>query len=271
MVSNVFLPVFRELYFGHYGMQEIYVHFFAGILLFLTSIFSILLIRRTLKHTAFRLPGLLFGNFFVGLIGFGEVVEHFFREPFIVGFLHYLHLISGLGAMVFYYYGIKEFAQILAYGESDFFSEEIQIGVTATTLTIPFIFSAVASTPVASVIEMIFILILFIPFIILSYFLIKELLNIRKSMLVLYPLAMGVMLIILNFAILIGRIGDVADMPWLYIIAHSFQDILLAGFAAVLLLFSFAFVHAEHINALYVEPEKMPKKPRSPRPRREIY
>jgi len=88
----------------------------------------------------------------------------------------------------------------------------------------------------------------------------------------LYPLAIAVMLAMVNLDILFGRIADMKNIASLYIITHAFQDILLSGLTATTMLFTFAIIHAKHINALHAEPiEKPPEMAKEEKPKREIY
>lgn len=264
--------IVEEQFYGHYGMPEIYVHYMAGLLLFIACIAAVVVIRSTLRNTGFHVPGLILGILSTGLIGFGEVFEHFYKDSFVVGFFHYLHLISGLTALLFFYYGIKEFAQQCSYGKAEFISSEVQIGVTSGVLTIPLILSSVITTPVASTVELGFIILILFPTLLFSFLIIKEALNMRKSMIMLYPLAIAVMLVMGNLDILFGRIADIKSYAFLYIITHAFQDILLSGLTGTIMLFAFAIIHAKHINALHAEPlEKPPELKKEEKPKREIY
>jgi len=263
--------IVEEQFFGHYGMPEIYVHYMAGLLLFFVSIAAVVVIKRTLKDTGFHIPGLMLGIITTGFIGLGEVFEHFYKDPFIVGFFHYLHLISGLAALLFFYYGIKEFAQQCSYGKAEFISSEVQIGVTAGVLTIPFLLSSVITTPVASAVELGFIIIILLPILLFSFLIVKEALNMRKAMIVLYPLAAAMQVAIINFVILFGRIADIKNIAWLYIVTHAFQDVLLSGLTAIVMFFTFGIIHAKHINALHAEPMEKPPELTQEKQKREIY
>jgi hypothetical protein len=122
--------VLAAQFFGNYGMVEIYVNILAGMFLLASSLAAIAMtisygmglkseVRLIgssigpggIKMAERGLPGwqyISMGVLYVGLIGFGELMEHLFKSPITIYFYDYLTMLSPPVALYFFYLGIKK-------------------------------------------------------------------------------------------------------------------------------------------------------------------
>ncbi|MFV2041361.1 MAG: hypothetical protein ACC644_05145, partial [Candidatus Hydrothermarchaeales archaeon] len=151
---------------GHYGMSEIYVHFYSGFFLFFASIAAVAIVYSTLKKSRYSWPVLLGGMGYVGLIGLGEVLEHIpFLDPYIQSMAHYLHLISAPIAVFTLYLGMKETVILCKEGpiKAKLHGAEIGMGIFAAASMAVIIMGYVADTPWNERIEGPVLLMVFLP------------------------------------------------------------------------------------------------------------
>jgi hypothetical protein len=131
---------------AHHGMMEIYAHLAASGILFVVSILSVVFLLITFQRTKTVWPGIIYGFFYTGLIGFGEFADHLFQDPFMSTSLHYLHLSAAPFAMAFYYLGIEEYYYRCSHPDEELhtISNEVAIGAFAGILTLVFIMGGLA-------------------------------------------------------------------------------------------------------------------------------
>lgn len=225
-----------DQYQGHYGLQEIYVHYYAGIFLFTASMLCIIFIYRNSweSRSGHSIPA---GIFLTGLIGFGEVAEHFTTTPFGHDFYHYLHLVSGSLAVFFLFIGLKGHI-----GNKNKLSFSLVLGMMTIGLLVSAGAASQSNMPWDMEIEIPFLILTALPaFAISIIILFIEYKKIFKnpSLFVLLISLIGASATILTLDIIIGRIFDITGMASGYTITHAIQDVLHATTGAFILAFAF--------------------------------
>lgn len=229
------LKILIDQYQGHYGLQEIYVHYYAGVFLFITSILCLIFTysspwKNKLDHS---LPA---GIFFTGLIGLGEVAEHFTTTPFGHDFYHYLHLVSGSLAVFFLFTGVKKHIE-----NNNKLSFSVVLGMITIVLLVSAGAASQSNTPWDMEIEIPFLILTALPaFAISIIILFIEYKKIFKnpSPFVLLLSLIGASATILTLDIIIGRIFDIIGVATGYTITHALQDVLHTTTGAFILTFA---------------------------------
>ncbi len=223
----------------HYGMNEIYVHYYSGTFNFIISIASAFIIVTAENRAGIK--GWMYiasGIFLNGLVGLGEVIEHFFK-PFWHDFFHYTHIYAGLFGLFLLYLGTKSVINTIIGREV---TEKISIILsTIIVLLLLALMTSIKTTqnwdprfevPVISS--------LLIPTILLTMLLVYDAVKIfQESGFVMITLsAFAVFTMFLNLVIILGRISDIVGNAYLYILTHGIQDILHVSSATTALIFS---------------------------------
>jgi len=225
-----------DQYQGHYGLQEIYVHYYAGVFLFIASILCVIFIYRNFwgNRTNHSIPA---GIFFTGLIGFGEVAEHFTTTPFGHDFYHYLHLTSGSLAVFFLFIGLKGHI-----GNKNKLSFPLVLGMITIGLLISAGAASQSNMPWDMEIEIPFLILTALPAFAISIIIVfieyKKFFKTPSSFVLLLSL-IGASATILTLDIIIGRIFDITGMASGYTITHALQDVLHATTGTFILAFAF--------------------------------
>ncbi len=222
-----------DQYQGHYGLQEIYVHYYAGIFLFIASIVYLITFRK--NKSGYSMPA---GIFLTGLIGLGEVAEHLTTTPFGHDFYHYLHLVSGSLAVFFLFTGLKEHIE-----NKIKLSLSLILGMIALGILVSIGAASRSNTPWDMEIEIPFLIFTALPAFIISIIILfieyKKIFKKPSSFVLLLSL-IGAGVTILTLDIIIGRIFDIAGLASGYIITHALQDVLHAITGAFILTFGFS-------------------------------
>ncbi len=211
----------------HHGMNEIYVHYYSGIMNFLLSSFSAWIIVTATRDSGVRGWNCIsFGVLFNGFVGFGEVTEHFF-EPIWHDFFHYFHISAGLLGILLLYLGTRSIVFSVS-GLKNVESRWILFTFIIALLVLSLVTSMKTTSDWDPSYEIPVVSILFIPTLILTVALIYDSARIFQesgfTMISLSLFAVSAML--LNFVIILGRIADIQENMYLYIVAHGFQDLL---------------------------------------------
>ncbi len=224
---------------GHYGMNEIYVHYYAGTFNFFISTASALIIISAKNRVGVRgWTYIASGIFFNGLVGIGEVVEHLFN-PFWHDFFHYIHIYAGLFGLVLLYLGTRSVV-------GSMFGKEVRErrSTVLSALLALFLLSMLTSVKTTQkwdpAFEVPVISVLFLPTFFLAVFLVYDAARIfQESGFVMVTLsAFAVFAMLLNFVIILGRISDVIGNAYAYILTHGIQDILHIASATTAFIFS---------------------------------
>jgi hypothetical protein len=262
---------------GHHNIFEIYAHLLGSVFLFLSSLLAIAIVYITLRHSVYSWPSILGGLLYIGLIGLGEGLEHLpFLDPFTQSMAHYLHLFSAPIAVFTLYLGMKETVSIFKGGANTakIHSTEIGLGIFAATLMAVIIMASLAQTPWNEKIEGPFLLIILIPTLVFVALVLVESRHFAESTEMLYLPILSVAVSLLTLDIWIGRFADVRGSASLYIIAHSFQDVLLAATGGIVLLFALNVWYSHRIGRLFVmgvsSREKSQEK-KTPQPKRKKF
>ncbi len=223
----------------HYGMNEIYVHFYAGIYNFSISSASALVI--VLAENGVGIRGWRYiasGIFMNGVVGMGEVAEHFFN-PFWHDFFHYTHIYAGLFGLFLLYLGTRtvigsitgenpqEMTSVIAISAAGLFVLSMLTSIKTTQKWDP-----VYEVPVISAI--------FLPTFFLAVLLVYDAIKIfQESGFVMVTLsAFAVFSMLLNLVIILGRISDITGNAYAYVVTHGIQDILHSASATTAFIFS---------------------------------
>jgi hypothetical protein len=260
---------------AHHGMMEIYAHLAASGILFVVSILSVVFLLITFQRTKTVWPGIIYGFFYTGLIGFGEFADHLFQDPFMSTSLHYLQLSAAPFAMAFYYLGIEEYYYRCSHPDEELhtISNEVAIGAFAGILTLVFIMGGLAGTPWDNRLEGPFLILIILPLLFLTGLFIKITRKLKKSMLAFYFPLMGITLSALIIIIWLGRVGDVNKNAALYIVSHSLQNVFHVATATVMILFVLAIREGLRENILHMcsVTEKSKLKKRKQKTRRRAF
>lgn len=231
-------------YQGHYGLQEIYVHYFASGFLFVASIICLIFIFKKLRaeKSYHPIPAAIF---LTGLIGFGELAEHFATTPFGHDFYHYLHLVSGSLAVFFLFIGLKKHIE----------NKNNPLLLVPGMIVIGFLVSVGAASrsdiPWDMKIEVPFLLFTAIPAFAISIIILcvayKKIFTKPSSFVLLLSL-IGASTTILTLDIIAGRIFDIIGLASGYIITHAFQDVFHATTGTFILAFAFSASGLSKIN-----------------------
>lgn len=225
-------------YIGHHGMHELYPHLYAATVLFIVSIASIIVLYEKFKGSKYTWNPVMVGVFFTGLIGWGEGFEHLFNV-FGHEFFHYTHMIGGLLAIYFLYIGTKEYSMQFREGGKPI--SEIKIfGIIITSFIIILALASQSKTEWDVVIEQPFIYLTAVPTLILAGLTLKEAYEQRKihMMLMGYLSMLAISVTLLELFILFGRIADIINNAYLYIVMHAFQDFMLSATSMLIISFT---------------------------------
>jgi hypothetical protein len=255
---------------GHFNMLEIYTHLYAAFFLFIASLIAIVIIFFTLRKSMYQWPAIMAGLFYTGLIGLGEGAEHFpFLDPFIQSMGHYLHLFSAPIAIYTLYIALKDTEAMCRLGPDKAKTHSISKGflVFAAIMVGVVIMAFISKTPWNNRIEGPFLLAIMIPTIYLVGLVIWESRHFAVCCEMLFMPMLSIIVALLTLDILIGRLADVQRIANLYIVTHSFQDILLSLSAGLALIFALNCWYSHRINRLFVlgvsSKKERPKRQRS--------
>jgi hypothetical protein len=237
MVSFDEQKMLVDQYGGHYGLQEIYVHYYASGFLFVASVICLFFIFKSYRAGKLNhfIPAAIF---LTGLIGFGELAEHFTTTSFGHDFYHYLHLVSGSSAVFFLFIGLKKHIE-----KKNNTSLLLVLGMIVTGLFVSI--GAASQSDIAwdVKIEIPFLFFTALPAFIISIIIIcVEYKNIftKPSSFVLYLSLIGASATILTLDIIAGRILDIIGLASGYVITHSLQDVFHVTTGAFILAFAFS-------------------------------
>lgn len=225
-------------FIAHKGLQEIYLHIYAGFFLFVISVVSVTNLYDYFKDSKYTWRPIMAGILCTGLIGLGEGAEHLFatygHEVF-----HYTHMIGSPIAMYFFYTGAKEYSMQFKEGGKPIGIKRILI-LMFSVFIISVTLASFASENWDPVIERPFILVIAIPLVILSLLTIKiayEQIEMQK-MLMHYLSLLAISVMLLNIVMLLGREFDISGNAYMYVVTHSFKDVLLIVNATFIFVFT---------------------------------
>lgn len=256
---------------GHYNISEIYTHLYASFFLFFASLLAIAIIYHALNKSVYSWPAIMGGLLYVGLIGLGEGLEHLpFLDPYIRSMAHYLHLISAPIAVFTLYLGMQETVAICKHETFNpkIHSNEIGMGIFAVASMAVATLAYLAQMPWNERIEGPVLLLIFLPTVFFVALVLSESRHFAESTEMLYLPIISIAVSFLALDIWIGRYANIKGLASLYLLTHSFQDILLAVTGGAVLLFSFNIWYSHRIGRLFVlgvssKVEKTEKKPSS--------
>ena len=230
---------------GNYGMLEVYVELLAGGFLFFASLAAILMslsygrVMRDRVHLigdsigpggvklAERgVPGWQYistGIFFTGLIGVGEVMEHFFEAPVAIIFYNYLTIMSPPAALYFFYIGIKKHL-----------SKELEGAVMVRFLLVGIIFYIIvgglslATEYYSAEIKKFYLYFIVLPILIFSAVVFKTAFQAYEKYLLFMPTVSAMVLSTTFLALftLASELSIVLGYPTIYILSQAIKDIL---------------------------------------------
>ncbi|MCS4542467.1 MAG: hypothetical protein HY929_09200 [Euryarchaeota archaeon] len=221
----------------HFGMLETPVHLYVGMFHFLASLVAVYVIHIYFRGSRYGWKPTMVGIIFSGLIGFGEVAEHFFG-PFGHDFFHYTHMMAAPLVLYYFYIGLKEYLdQFEGFGAAS--TKEIFI-IFISFISLSAILASQAETPWDQRIEAPFIYVVFLPTLVLTYLLIRETKRayFEHGIIMVNLPTLGIATTLLGIDILVGRYAHIAQNGWLYVMTHAFQDVLHAATGAIILLFA---------------------------------
>ena len=225
--------------FDHHGLAEIYVHLSVGLLLFIMSLACYLIVRRAFGEVHQGWPLLRVGIAFGGLIGLGEVAEHFF-VGYLHDYFHYLHMIAAPMSLFFYYYAIAELRALYFDNRSvRMLRPFISTGLSISAMTIPVILAIASRKPWDIGIEAPFLWLTVVPSVIVAVLVLRESaylysekgklpvinLSLFSTVLAAVPI-MATVTALLAMTIWIGRLSDdVPRLSFFYAGSHVWLDI----------------------------------------------
>ncbi len=223
----------------HYGMNEIYVHYYAGTFNFIISAASALIIVAAENRVGIRgWTYIASGIFLNGLVGLGEVIEHFFN-PFWHDFFHYVHIYAGLFGLFLLYLGTRSVVSSIT-GREVTEKTSTVLAALAALFLLSMLTSIKTTQKWDPTFEVPVISVLFIPTLLLTVLLVYDAAKIfQESGFVMVTLsAFAVFAMLLNLVIILGRISDVIGNAYAYILTHGIQDILHVASATTAFVFS---------------------------------
>ncbi len=244
-----FLLVNSDVYFSgdsienqikeHYDLNEIYVHYYSGFFNFLICLISALIIvtaERKLEIGGWNY--IASGILFNGFIGFGEVVEHFFK-PFWHDFFHYFHVYSGFFSLLLLYLGVRLVLASIA-GRKTLENKFIIVAAFIFLLILSFLTSIKTTEKWDPRLEVPVMSLLLAPTVLLTILLIYDALKIfQESGFVMVTLtSFAVFAMFLQLVIILGRISDILGNAYFYALTHCLQDVLHVASATNALIFS---------------------------------
>ena len=244
-----FLLVNSDVYFSgdsienqikeHYDLNEIYVHYYSGFFNFLIcSISALIIVTAERKLEIGGWNYIASGILFNGFIGFGEVVEHFFK-PFWHDFFHYFHVYSGFFSLLLLYLGVRLVLASIA-GRKTLENKFIIVAAFIFLLILSFLTSIKTTEKWDPRLEVPVMSLLLAPTVLLTILLIYDALKIfQESGFVMVTLtSFAVFAMFLQLVIILGRISDILGNAYFYALTHSLQDVLHVASATNALLFS---------------------------------
>lgn len=255
--------IIRGQLFDHKGLLEINVHIVAGLFFFLSSLILAALLWRKFHHVRQGWFALRAGIVSVGLIGLGEVSEHFFSATG-HDFFHYLFLIAAPVGLFFIYAALLELEALYFKTENKTVIPVSWIyGILLLELALATIFGWQSRYPWKEAIEQPFLIIMLLPNLFIAFLIVKKSislyreqhrlslfsLSIFSTVLALVPL-LAIGNILLSLDILIGRYADKLTLAVPYVITHSVLDVLMAGVGAIMIGSSVMLVMAPDLRVL---------------------
>lgn len=224
---------------GHFRLHELYPHMYAGMLLFIASIISVKVLYFRFGKSRFTWRPVIAGIFITGLIGLGETLEHLFD---VLGheFFHYVHLLAGLLAMFFLYMGTQEYRMQYKKGGKPINRRSI-IGLIVILPLLAFTIALNSSKAWDTRVELPFVYLTVAPTVVLAGMTLLESYKQKEE----NKILMGFLAILagtvtgLTVIILLGRIGDIGNYAFLYVLGQSLQAIALSATAMLILVFTF--------------------------------
>lgn len=225
--------------FDHHGLAEIYVHLSTGSLLFVTSMACYWIIRRVFRDIPQGWPLLRVGIAFGGLIGLGEVAEHFFVDQ-LHDYFHYLHMIAAPVSLLFYYYAVSELRALYFDNRSvRMLRPSYSTGLSVLAVSIPATLALASRQPWDIGIEAPFLWLTVVPTVVVAMLVLRESaylysergkipvinLSLFSTVLAAVPI-MATMTALLAMTIWIGRLSDsVPQLSFFYAGSHIWIDI----------------------------------------------
>ena len=234
-------------HFGHRGVTEISVHLVAGGLLFVAGSVATVMFWRSFRRLHQGWRSIRWGATYIGLIGLGESVEHYFNG-YGYNFFHYLHMISAPLALLLLYIALKELEWLYFELESKLVMSNLMSWLTALFGLVGIIvFSLASGGSNKLLIELTFLFLTFLPTIILGIMLIAKSISMynRQYRLSLHSLVifstlltqvpvLAVFTVLLSADIFFGRVSDQLRIFSGYVVFHVAQDVFLAATATIL-------------------------------------
>ncbi|MBW6517964.1 MAG: hypothetical protein K0A89_05630 [ANME-2 cluster archaeon] len=229
----------REGKEGHYGLDELYATVYAGILLFMASIISTIILYGRFGKSRFTWRPVIGGIFTAGFMGLGEALEHNF-DTLWHEFFHYLVLLGGLVAMFFLYIGTQEYRMQYRQGGTPT-SSKVILGIIIILPMVAFAIALNAIEPYDARVELPFIYLTATPTLFLSALTMLESYRQKEENKVL----MGFLAMLagtvtgLTVIIFLARIGDIGNHAFIFILGQSLQVVYMSATAMLILVFTF--------------------------------
>lgn len=224
---------------GHYGLHELYATVYAGILLFLASIISTIILYRRFGKSRFTWRPVIGGIFVAGIMGLGEAVEHNF-DTLWHEFFHYLVMLGGLVAMFLLYIGTQEYRMQYRQGGKPA-SMSVILGMIIILPLVAFAVALNAVEPYDARVELPFIYLTAAPTLFLSGLTMLESYRQKEENKVL----MGFLAMLagtvtgLTVIALLARIGDIGNHAFIFALGQSLQVVYMSATAMLILVFTF--------------------------------
>lgn len=225
--------------FDHLGLDELYAHMYAAAFLFIAGTISSILLFERFGKSRFTWRPVIAGIFVTGMLGLGEIVEHFFH---ILGheFFHYTHMLGGILAMYFLYIGTQEYPMQYRQGGKPI-KKKVITGLILIVPLLSFTIALNSGDAWDERVEMPFLYLTAVPTIFLAGMTFIESYRQKEA----HKVLMGFLAILaltvttLVLVILAGRVGDLANHAFLYVIGQSLQVVFLSATAMLISIFTF--------------------------------
>lgn len=230
--------VITNQFMAHMGLQEIYLHIYSGFILFIISVISVVVLYDYFKDSKYTWKPVMAGILSTGLIGLGEGAEHLFAT-FGHEVFHYTHMLGAPVAMYFLYVGAREYTMQYREGGRPI-GFKTTIGLMFLVFIVSVVIASFARVEWDPVIERPFIYIIATPVVVLSFLTLKEANEQYEMQKVLryYLSLLAISVMLLSIVIMLGRDADIIGSAYLYMVAHSFQAILLVVNATFIMSFT---------------------------------
>jgi hypothetical protein len=274
-LENFELGLKLNSYIDNYAYSEFYVNILSSTILLLASFLTIMLAHfkikvkteygaggdtisiRTDKTLLFSIrspilkgftisletePGLLGwrsitgGILFAGLIGLGEVMEHFASSFFSAYFFHYLHIIAAPASLYFFHRGIRKHARKIR--------EPIIMPKVILAMLVTFLISGALSilsmSSFGPFVERYFLSFIIFPMLVFYVIMFRMIWELYDDIPLFVPLvyAMVAFTTLSSFFMLLARLAFILDYFEIYVVLNTLKDLSLAVTAAGIIMYA---------------------------------